>query len=167
VKSDDVIFSELSAEPARYGDGDAHLAESVGVRSACAGVDAVADSGDPTDAYGVNDRSDSGDRETEDFRFEGVSDALALISDVGEVNGRIFGTAVTRRTIALGVALAMSARASHELSLKMPAMQCVKCDAIRHRGSGDRCIQKVNHECKCHGNASTVLTLSIRIPTKG
>jgi phosphoribosylglycinamide formyltransferase 2 len=61
------------------------------------------------------------DRESEDFGFEGVADALALGSEAGQVDIRIFGKPVTRKNRRMGVALATGATADEARALAVRA----------------------------------------------
>lgn len=66
------------------------------------------------------------DRESERFRFEGLAEALALGSEGGEVDVRIFGKPVTRPYRRMGVALATGASEKEARALAMRAAGKVK-----------------------------------------
>jgi phosphoribosylglycinamide formyltransferase 2 len=121
VKGEDVIFSELSPRPHDTGmvtlvsqdltEFDLHARAILGLPvpesiAACSAASAVI----------------LAERESDDFAFEGLGDALAL----GDTDVRIFGKPVTRPYRRMGVALARAADAPAAVDLAKAAADAVR-----------------------------------------
>jgi phosphoribosylglycinamide formyltransferase 2 len=106
VKGDEVIFSELSPRP-----HDTGMVTLISQTLSEFDLHARAILGLPVSPVRLNGPSASAvilaDRDSADFRFEGLADALA--TQGGEVDVRIFGKPSTRPFRRMGVALALAA----------------------------------------------------------
>ncbi|MFL6843969.1 MAG: formate-dependent phosphoribosylglycinamide formyltransferase [Allosphingosinicella sp.] len=126
VAGDEVIFSELSPRPHDTGmvtiisqnlsEFDLHARGVLGLPIPHIALTA------PAAASAVI----LADRESEDFRFEGLADALALGGEGAEVDVRIFGKPVTRPYRRMGVALATGATADEARDLARRAAEQVR-----------------------------------------
>ncbi|TAD75330.1 MAG: formate-dependent phosphoribosylglycinamide formyltransferase [Sphingomonadales bacterium] len=121
VKGDEVIFSELSPRPHDTGMvtlASQDLTEFDLHARAILGLPVPADIAARPAASAVI----LADRESEDFAFEGLAEALAL----GDTDVRIFGKPVTRPYRRMGVALARAADAPAAVELAKRAADAVR-----------------------------------------
>ena len=126
VAGDDVIFSELSPRPHDTGmvtlisqnlsEFDLHARAILGLPILHLALTA------PAAASAVI----LADREADEFRFEGLAEALALGSEGAEVDVRIFGKPVTRPYRRMGVALATGTTAEEARTLATRAAAAVR-----------------------------------------
>ena len=105
VRGEEVIFSELSPRP-----HDTGMVTLISQNLSEFDLHARAILGLPIPSIAVRAPSASAvilaDRDAEQFRIDGLADALALGSEEGQVDVRIFGKPVTRPYRRMGVALA-------------------------------------------------------------
>jgi phosphoribosylglycinamide formyltransferase 2 len=128
VAGDEVIFSELSPRPHDTGmvtlisqnlsEFDLHARAVLGLP-----IPHIAPTA-PAAASAVI----LADRDSDNFRYEGLAEALALGSDGAEVDVRIFGKPVTRPYRRMGVALATGATAEEARSLAVRAAERVRIE---------------------------------------
>jgi len=130
VKGEEVIFSELSPRP-----HDTGMVTLISQNLSEFDLHARAVMGLPMRAIVMLYQAAASaailaERDSENFRFEGLAQSLALGRECGEVDVRIFGKPLTRKHRRMGVALAIGARAeeARALALKAAAMVQISQD---------------------------------------
>lgn len=127
VAGDDVIFSELSPRP-----HDTGMVTLVSQNLSEFDLHARAVMGLPIPTLAVRAPSASAvilaDRESEDFAYEGVAEALAMGGAKGEVDIRLFCKPVTRPNRRMGVALATGVNIEEARALALRAASAIRID---------------------------------------
>ncbi len=129
IRGDEAIFSELSPRP-----HDTGMVTLISQELSEFDLHARAILGLPIPDVGSRGPSASAvilaDREAERFRFDGLSEALALGSADKPVDVRLFGKPVTRPNRRMGVALARADDVEEARSLARRAASAVKIDYL-------------------------------------